>query len=370
MQTDHKEHGNRTETIQGGQMLAHGKVVAAAPDFSRHRFAFISVIVPCRNERRFIGLCLDSILASDYPADSMEVIVADGMSDDGTRELIAAYAARDRRVRRIDNPAGVTPVALNLAIEAAGGDVIARVDAHASIAPDYFSRCARLLDSSGADNVGGTMRTLAAGTGPFSEPIAIALSHRFGVGNSYFRIGSRAPRWVDTVFGGFYRRQVFDRVGLFNERLIRTQDLEFNLRLKAAGGKTLLAPEVRCDYHAQPDLPSFWKHNVLNGEWAVLPFLYSAVIPVRVRHLIPLLFVSALIAGIAALPWTRVALAAVIVAYLLANAAASIHAAWRARGTAFLWRMPIVFASLHVGYGLGGVQGVFKMFKRLLKETS
>ena len=125
----------------------------------------VSVIIPCRNEIKFLGRCLDSILGGDDPAGPMEVLVADGESTDGTTALIEQYAARDARVRRIRNPRRTTPAALNLAIQAARGDVIARVDAHAAVAPDYVRRCVDLLKSSGADNVGGVMRTLAQDPG-------------------------------------------------------------------------------------------------------------------------------------------------------------------------------------------------------------
>jgi succinoglycan biosynthesis protein ExoA len=324
----------------------------------------LSVIIPCRNERAHLGRCLESILASDYPADRMEVIVSDGMSDDGTRELIAEYAARDPRVRRIDNPRRITPCALNLAIQASRGEIIARVDAHAVIAPDYLSRCVHSLTTTEASNVGGTMRTLAQSDGLFSQAIVAAISHRFGVGNSYFRIGSDELRWVDTVFGGCWRREVFERVGMFNERLERSQDMEFSLRLRAAGGKTLLVPEIRSDYYARSDLASFWRHNFLNGLWAVRPFLYSDAIPVSLRHLIPLAFVFSLVAAAALSPWTVVPLAMVAIPYAVANVLASLHVSWRARKPAFLFQMPMVFASLHFAYGLGSLAALPKLMDR------
>lgn len=322
---------------------------------------FVSVIIPARNEAGFIGRALGSILAGDYPAARMEVIVADGMSTDATRQQIAGHAARDGRVRMIDNPERITPAGLNRAIDAARGEIIARIDAHAAVASDYLSRCVDYLESTGADNVGGAMRTLPQSSGPFSRAIVAALTHRFGVGNSYFRITSAETleaRWVDTVFGGCWRREVFERVGKFNPRLKRSQDMEFSLRLKAAGGKTLLAPEIRTDYYARSDLRSFWRHNFRNGEWAVLPFLYSDVIPVSVRHLAPLLFVTAVIAGAAALRWTAWPLATVAIPYVVLNLAASAHAAWRDRRLALLALMPVVFASLHCGYGLGSLAGI------------
>jgi succinoglycan biosynthesis protein ExoA len=183
------------------------------------------VIVPCRDEQNWVGYCLDSVLASEYPASRMEVVVADGMSRDGTRAIVESYAARDQRVRLIDNPERITPVALNRAVEAARGDIILRLDAHAQIAPEYVRRGVADLDSTGADNVGGAMRTVARDSGPFAEAIRIVLTHQFGVGNSRFRTGSERPRWVDTVFGGCWRRQVFHKIGKFNERLVRSQDM-------------------------------------------------------------------------------------------------------------------------------------------------
>jgi succinoglycan biosynthesis protein ExoA len=328
---------------------------------------FLSVIIPCRNERAHLVRCLDSILASDYTADQMEVIVADGMSDDGTRELITDYSARDARVRMIDNPRRITPCALNLAIAASRGEIIARVDAHAVIAPDYLSRCVHYLATTDASNVGGSMRTLVQTAGPFSHAIIAAISHRFGVGNSYFRIGSQQARWVDTVFGGCWRREVVDRVGMFNERLERSQDIEFSMRLKAAGGKTLLAPDIRSDYYARSDLASFWHHNFLNGQWAVLPFLYSDVIPVSLRHLVPLIFIGSLVIAAAMLPWTIVPTALVAIPYAIVNSFASIHvsihATCRGRRALFLFQMPFVFASLHIAYGLGSLTALWKVIR-------
>ena len=185
----------------------------------------LSVLIPCRNEVRFLARCLDSVLAGDYPASEMEVLVIDGGSADGTRELIGRYAAADPRVKLIENPERITPCALNRGIDAARGEIIARVDAHAAVARDYFSKCVAHLIESGADNVGGGMRTIAQQQSWVSGAIITVLSHRFGVGNSYFRTGTTLPRWVDTVFGGCWRREVFDRVGRFNPQLARSQDL-------------------------------------------------------------------------------------------------------------------------------------------------
>lgn len=326
---------------------------------------FISILIPCRNEARFLGRCLDSILANDYPRDRMEVLVIDGASTDGTRELIArlqaaAYREKDTRVRWIENPQLITPCALNRGIDAARGEIIARVDAHAAVAPDYFRRCVERLLSSGADNVGGVMRTLPQDPGLFAGPIVAALRHRFGVGNSYFRLGSDQPRWVDTVFGGCWRRDVFERVGRFHPALRRSQDMEFSLRLKASGGRTLLAPEIASDYYARSRMGPFWRHNFVNGEWAVLPFLYSPVMPVRPRHLTPLLFVSAVGAGILLAPWNGWPLAVVAIPYAALSLAASAHVAAREKCAHYFFLMPLVFLCLHVAYGLGSLWGLLQ----------
>lgn len=327
----------------------------------------VSVIIPCRNEAHSIDRCLASVLASEYPRDRLEVIVADGMSEDGTRERVDRHAARDRRVRRIDNPARKTPQGLNRAIEAARGDLILRLDAHAALAPDYIARAVQNLESSGADCVGGAMRTFALGAGAFAAPIRIALSHPFGVGNAHFRTGSDQPRWVDAVFGACWKRDVFVRLGGFHERLDRSQDIEFSGRLRRAGGKILMSPEMKIDYYARATLAGFWRQNWSNGVWAILPFAHVSGMAVRWRHLAPLALVLGLTGSIAAAAWTGTGWlrGSVAIPYLALNLAASAQAAWKERSTALLFRMPVVFASLHLAYGLGSLWGCVRLMALL-----
>jgi glycosyltransferase involved in cell wall biosynthesis len=320
---------------------------------------FVSVIVPCFHEARFIERCLHSILDADYPPDRLEIIVADGGSADGTREILNALAARDPRLRVIDNPERITPVALNRAVAASRGEIIVRFDAHAVMPPDYIRRSVDLLESSGADNAGGSIRTIAQSSGPFAGPIIAVLGSRFGVGNSGFRTspGSQGPRPSDTVFGGCWRRELFSRLGGFNEKLARGQDLEFNLRIAGAGGTILLDPEIRCDYYARATLASFWSHNFSNGVWAVLPFAWSDIVPVRARHLVPLAFLASLAASpILPFPWSI----AVLTAYAAANLAVSIQIAFARRRATYLALLPVAFASLHLAYALGSAYGCFQ----------
>ena len=326
----------------------------------------VSVIIPCRNEERFIGTCLDSIIANDYPKDKLEVVVVDGRSEDTTRAILENYAHDFPFIRVVDNPKKITPAALNIGIESTRHDIIIRMDAHACVEKDYISRSVTCLEKYGADNVGGIMKTLHREEGLLDKAISICLSHPFGVGNSYFRIHTHEPRWVDTVFGGCYRRDVFRRIGRFNENLPRGQDMEFNLRLKKAGGKTLLVPDIVSYYYARSDWRSFLKHNWGNGMWAILPFLYSEVMPVSWRHLIPLAFVVALLGALAVAVVNPLGIGIFLTiagAYLLANVLASAQVARRERDGRFFWIMPLVFASLHFSYGLGSLWGVIKVLK-------
>jgi glycosyltransferase involved in cell wall biosynthesis len=321
---------------------------------------FVSVIIPCRNEEAFLARALDSVLKNDYPPDRMEVIVADGMSSDGTRDQIQAYSSLDSRVRLVDNPARITSAALNRAIEGSRGEIILRMDAHSAISSDYVSKAAGYLESTGAWNVGGVMHTIAEGDGPFAEPIRLVLTHRFGVGNSLFRTGSNVPRWVDTVFGGCWPREVFRRVGGFNPNLVRSQDMEFNVRLRRAGGRILLAPDLESRYWARANLAYFVRHNWDNGVWAVLPFAYSEGSPVRIRHLVPLGFVVSLALSILTLfistKWIALPIA-VSGSYLGVNLAVSCVLGIQTRSLRNALLLPIAFASLHWVYGAGRLWG-------------
>lgn len=315
---------------------------------------FLSVLIPCRNEVRSLGRCLASVMASDYPEDRMEVLVVDGESTDGTRDVLAHWVHSDARIRMLDNPRRTTPAALNCGISAARGDVIARLDAHAALAPTYLSRAVEYLQTTGADQVGGVMETRAQGEGPWAGAVIAALTHPFGVGGSRFRTSrpepGEEPRWVDTVFCGCWRREVFQRIGGFNERLERGQDMEFNQRLRRAGGRILLAPELVVVYFARAELGAFWKHNWSNGVWAVLPLAYASGAPVRARHLAPLTLVLTVLVA----PWT-------LLVYAAASLVASAQVAWRERSWRYLVQMPVAFASLHLPYGAGSLWGMARL---------
>lgn len=327
--------------------------------------AFVSIVIPCRNERAFIVECLDSILATTWPHDRLEVIVVDGMSDDGTRERLQAYIDDHPVVRTFDNAQRITPVALNIGVRAARGDVVVRMDAHNFYPPDYVPRLVEALFASGADNVGGVWITKPGAATPAAAAIALALAHPFGVGNAHYRIGSTAPRWVDTVPFGCYRRDVFDRIGLFDEELVRNQDDEFNLRLIRSGGRILLVPTVWSEYHARPSYAKLWRMYFQYGLFK--PLVIKKVRAVlTVRQLVPALFVlslATLLVGSAVLPLARWGLLGLASTYALASVIAAVRAG-RNVAAPVAARLLLVFPLIHIAYGWGFIRGAVRAFLR------
>lgn len=323
---------------------------------------FVTVIMPVRNEAAFITGSLGAVLAQDYPPDQMEIIVADGMSTDGTREIVQSFRERHPNVQLLDNPRGIVSTALNMAIPKARGEIIVRVDGHTEIAPDYVRQCVIELQRTGADNVGGRMT--AVGDAPFSKAVALATSSAFGVGDARFHY-SNQEEWVDTVYLGAWRREVFDRFGLFEEELVRDQDDEFNYRLREYGGRILLSPRIKSKYTARSSPRSLWRQYFFYGYWKVR-VMQKHSRQMRLRQLVPLTFVVALIgSGLLAMvsPLGRVLLGLVAGAYILANLIASIRTA-RHDGWRGLLLLPFAFATLHLSYGFGFLAGLVKFRKR------
>jgi len=314
----------------------------------------VSVIVPCRNEARYIAQCLDSILATRFPPDRLEVLVVDGLSDDGTRQIITEYAARYPYVRLLDNPARITPSALNTGIRAARGNVVVRMDAHATYPPDYIPRLVSELQESGADNVGGVFVPRPADDSPTARAIALGLSHPLGVGNSYHRIGSTTPRWVDTVPFGCYRRDVFERIGMFDEELVRNQDEEFNFRLLNNGGHILLVPSVTINFSTRKSLRQVARMFYQYGSFKPLVARKAGRI-MTVRQLVPPIFVVSLVTtGLLsfAVPAARLVVTAIAAVYGAVVIGAAVRAI-REHGIRCA-----VFPVVHFSYGLGFLAGL------------
>ena len=335
----------------------------------------VSVVNPCLNEKGWIGPCLDSVLANNYPKDSLEILVVDGMSKDGTREIISDYIKRfpDGMIKLLDNVRKTQEKALNIGISHAVGDVIVRLDARAMLSKEYISICTQYLREYKAGSVGGRFVTLPQQESLMGKSITIALSEPFGVGNSFRVKKNGKPEWVDTAPYACYHREVFERLGLYREGLEYSEDAEFHQRMKRNGYKTLLIPDIASYYFARSDLKSFFIHAVRNGIWAILPAKYTGYLVVSLRHLVPLAFVSSIVAsGLLALvlPEARTLLASIVGAYWLTSLAFSALIAIRQGDFRYAFTMPLVFGTLHLGYGLGSLIGLmklsFSLFSRLI----
>ncbi len=316
---------------------------------------FVSVLVPVRNEERYVEGCVASLLSQEYPRDCFEVLVLDGGSTDRTRDLVRTLAADSPAdLRLIDNPGRTPAAAMNLGLAHARGEVIVRVDGHASVEGDFLRRGVEALRESGADCVGGPIRSV--GRGLAGEAIALAMSSPFGVGNAAFRY-CQERREVDTVAFGFYRRDVFDRTGGFAE-ITGGEDDEFNYRLLDTGGRILLTPEIRSQYAVRSRLDEVARQYFRYGR-AKVAVLSRHPRQARLRQFVPGAFVATLVAAsaLALAGGSRKPLGLVAGAYAAANLGTSVSLA-RRHGLSHLLLLPLAFAALHVSYGCGTLAGV------------
>lgn len=318
----------------------------------------VSVVIPVRNERRYVGECLGSVMAALAAVGESEVLVVDGLSDDGTGEILALASERHPGLRVIANPRRVTPAGFNLGIRAARATAIAIVSAHSRVEPDFFVTALRRLEAGHADIVGGPVRTEPSGDGPLAWLLARVVSHRFGVGNSRFRVSTREA-YVDAVPFAVFRREVFDRVGLFDESLVRNQDTDFFGRVARERFRVLLDPAVRSTYRARGTLGGLLAQGFRNAYWNVLVWRRNPA-AFQWRHAVPGMFVALLVALGALAAWWRpaaVLLLLVLGLYLLAASAAAADVLLRTRRAAALG-LPPLFLAYHVSYGAGSIAGL------------
>jgi glycosyltransferase involved in cell wall biosynthesis len=320
--------------------------------------------MPIRDEADFIEQSLGAVLTQDYPHDLLEVLIADGLSVDGTRQVIAqlSEAHPDIRVVVLENPGRIVPTGFNLALSRARGEVIVRVDGHTIVAPDYVRECVAALQSSGAGNAGGRMAPVSQNR--FGEAVALATSMPFGVGGARFHYSER-EEWVDTVYMGAWPRQTFERIGLFDEEQVRNQDDEFNYRLLECKGKILLSPKIRSHYYTRSTPRSLWRQYYQYGYWKVR-VMQKHPRQMRPRQFVPPLFAGTLLLTLGLAPFTAIGrwgMALAAGCYAAGNLAASALTA-RRRDWRLLPLLAVTFAIIHLSYGLGFLVGLVKFWNR------
>jgi len=334
------------------------------------RIPTVSVIVPCRNEEDHIATCVKSILAQDGSDADFEVIVVDGMSEDGTRGIVAKIATDAPNLRIIDNPSRTTPCAMNRGIEAARGRYVAILGAHTDYGCDYLRTCVNLLDEHPeVCCVGGPI--LSKGIRLFGRAVASVMAHPVGVGNAKHRY----PTYEGYAEGACYpmfRKEVFEKIGLYDEHLVRNQDDELNYRLAKHGEKVFISPRARCTYFVRETPSQLFRQYFQYGYWRV-SVLRKHRIPASLRQVVPPLFMSFMLAvaivGLLLPGWWRLTAGVLPLVYgatLLGVGAANVgKAGWR---VALLF--PVAAAIMHMAYAAGFAAGLIKGTNRMTQEVS
>lgn len=330
------------------------------------KFPKVSIILPIRNEEKFIARCLSAIVAQDYPVEKLEVLVVDGNSDDLTRDVIKKFSESNSNydIQLFENPEKIFPTGFNIGLKKSSGQVIVILGGHTEISSDYVSNCISALNETDADCVGGAMETIAETiTGKI---IATAMSSPFGVGGVTFRMKKNKIEEVSEVVFGAYRRSIIYNVGPMDEELIRNQDDEFNYRIRKYNGKMFIVPYIRSRYYSRGTFGSLFRQYFQYGLWKVR-VLQKHPAQMRSRQFIPFLFVLFLfLSGIFALltHWGWILLVAYIGFYLFVNLFASIIASWKAGGSVSVPGLMLAFSILHFSYGFGFIIGLFKFWNR------
>ncbi|WP_030191444.1 glycosyltransferase family 2 protein [Streptomyces violaceorubidus] len=311
------------------------------------RLPAVSVIMPVLNEERHLRGAVRAILAQEY-AGEMEVVIAVGPSTDRTEEIAAELVREDPRVHTVPNPTGRTPAALNAAIRASRHPVVVRVDGHGMLSPNYIATAVRLLEETGAQNVGGVMH--AEGDNAWEDAVAAAMTSKIGVGNAAFHTGGEAAP-AETVYLGVFRREALERQGGYNEEFVRAQDWELNFRIREAGGLIWFSPELKVSYRPRPSVRALAKQYRDYGRWRHVVARYHSG-SINLRYLAPPAAVCAIAAGVVVgavlTPWGFV----VPGGYLAAILAGSLPAG-KGLGPKARVRIPVALATMHMSWGWG-----------------
>ena len=320
----------------------------------------ISIILPIRNEEKYIEKCIESIIDSDI--ENFELILVDGGSSDNTLEIIKKYKNKYLFIKLLDNPKKFTPISMNIGIKASVGDYIFIISAHAEYQDNYFSLLVEKIQQLGANCVGGVLETEVKNKNRKSNSIKKILTHRFGVGNAEFRIGSEEIKEVDTVAFGCYTRDTFEKFGLYNEKLIRNQDIELNKRIINGGGSIYLIPFVKAIYYARDNFNDLAKNNYENGKWNILTAYYTKSFnSLSTRHFIPLLFILSVILPIVLIPLSKYFIYITFssfISYISLILIVSIQD----KENSFIYSI-FSFFVLHISYGFGSLRGLLDVIR-------
>ena len=326
---------------------------------SETRQPYISVVLPIRNEAQYIRSCIDNLLKQDYPADKVEILIVDGRSADNTRAIVQAIIQEhpDRAIKLLDNPQQIVPPALNVGVQAARGEFIIRMDGHTVPDRTYITACVDALQKTGAANVGGLIRPV--GNSRFGRAVALAQSEPIGAGGAKFHY-AQEPQFVDTVYMGAFRKDIFSKAGLFDESMIRNQDYEMNVRIRKAGGSIYLDPAIKSSYTPRNTPRKLWKQYFEYGWWRVQTmrrhpdsWRWRQVIPPAFVGTFMLLFVLSFF-----LPWARLLFTAQAVPYLLALVYATFKVRDQVQDGLELLYFPVAVIILHFSWGLGFILNI------------
>jgi len=326
----------------------------------------VSVIIPVYNEEKYIDQCVQSLLKQDYPKDKVEFIFVDGNSTDKTVEILSYYVKKYSNMRLLHNPNRTVPYSMNIGIDNAKGDYIIRLDGHSEYAEDYISKCVEYLEKTGADNVGGPM--VAAGKNFIGKAVANIHHSPFGLGGGKFH-STTYEGFVDTVYLGAFKKSTLIKLGKYDERLTRNQDIELNSRIRKNGGKIYLTPNIRSIYYCRDSIFALAKQNFNNGKWNIYTGIINST-ALSLRHFIPLIFVLSIallsILSFLGMPYAMPILALDLGSYIVANLYFTSKISIK-HGIRYFFITFILFFALHISYGLGSFAGLLT-FRSIQKK--
>jgi len=342
-------------------------------NLSKNNLPLVSIIIPCRNEERFIGKCLDSILEQDYPRERLEILVVDGMSEDGTKRIVQEFMKKYSIIKIFNNPQKFTPFGMNIGVTNSRGDMVVMVSAHSILDKEFVrfgvNYLARIKE---ADAVGGKLQTIDEGQGIISQAIPLAADSMFGAGGKRYRTRQEEGFIQDTAPYCVYRKEVFQKIGYIDEELIRDQDEEFNYRLIKEGGKLYFTPKIKSYLYIRPSISKLWRQHFQYGYWKV-KVLEKVGVKFVQRQIVPSLFISSLILsgilGIFYKPFFYLFLL-ITCSYLALDIIFSLSLSLK-NSFKYFFILPIIFGIIHFSYGFGFLKGIvdFMIFKRKIKNV-